>query len=423
MNRIHLLPALLVVALCQAQSGPWIIYNTSNSGLPSNYVRAIVQDGMEYWIGTDAGAARFDGVDWTVYNTQNSGLPHNNVRAILIDGADKWFGTAGGGIARFDGTNWTVFNTLNSMLPFNTVLSMTMDEEGQLWIGSANNPLAPFLGGAARFDKVSSWTIYSSANSGLVYNNVRTINADDLNDVWFGTLAGLSRKQGNNWTTYTTANSPMQCDDVRALVHDPDGGLWIGTYGCGTAGGALEFDGVNWEVYDTTNSSLQFGSVGTIHIDTCGDVWMGNVFLNRFDGTAWTLYDTALFDIPSYNVTLVTEDDQHRIWAGTADGGIAVFDNDCGSIVTGLDPSIIAPSITLAPNPATNLVVLHLNNMGTGRCDLTVFDGMGRRVRSTPNMDGQDITIQRNGLPAGPYSYLLHTQHGEAWMGSFIFEP
>ncbi len=40
------------------------------------------------------GLAKFDGVNWTVYNTSNSGLPSNYVRAIAIDGqGNKWIGT------------------------------------------------------------------------------------------------------------------------------------------------------------------------------------------------------------------------------------------------------------------------------------------------------------------------------------------
>jgi ligand-binding sensor domain-containing protein len=49
---------------------------------------AIDREVMEQkWIGTAGGGlAKFDGVNWTVYNTSNSGLPNNYVRAIAIDG-------------------------------------------------------------------------------------------------------------------------------------------------------------------------------------------------------------------------------------------------------------------------------------------------------------------------------------------------
>jgi ligand-binding sensor domain-containing protein len=64
-----------------SQTREWIIYNTSNSGLPSDYVNAIAIDRQgNKWIATSDGwIAKFDGVNWTVYN---SGLPSNYVWAI-----------------------------------------------------------------------------------------------------------------------------------------------------------------------------------------------------------------------------------------------------------------------------------------------------------------------------------------------------
>ncbi|MCP3925077.1 MAG: two component regulator propeller domain-containing protein, partial [Desulfobacterales bacterium] len=74
------------------------------------------------------GVAQFDGTNWIVYNTSNSGLPDNNITSIAIDiSGNIWFGTING-IAKFNGTNWTVYNTSNSGLPDNNVLSITIDD-------------------------------------------------------------------------------------------------------------------------------------------------------------------------------------------------------------------------------------------------------------------------------------------------------
>jgi hypothetical protein len=42
-------------------------------------------NGLEHW----QGLAKFDGVNWTVYNTSNSGLPWDYVWAIAIDEGGK----------------------------------------------------------------------------------------------------------------------------------------------------------------------------------------------------------------------------------------------------------------------------------------------------------------------------------------------
>ena len=45
------------------------------------------------------GLAKFDGTTWTVYNTSNSGLPDNYVSSIAIDGSgNKWIGTMVAGL-------------------------------------------------------------------------------------------------------------------------------------------------------------------------------------------------------------------------------------------------------------------------------------------------------------------------------------
>ena len=48
--------------------------------------------------------------EWIVYNTSNSGLPDGMVTSLAIDkNGNKWIGT-GEGLAKFDGVNWTVYN-------------------------------------------------------------------------------------------------------------------------------------------------------------------------------------------------------------------------------------------------------------------------------------------------------------------------
>ena len=46
--------------------------------------------------------ARFDGSNWTGYDTSNSGLPDNWVHAVAIDGSDNiWSGTWLGGLGAY----------------------------------------------------------------------------------------------------------------------------------------------------------------------------------------------------------------------------------------------------------------------------------------------------------------------------------
>jgi len=75
-----------------------IIYDTANSGLPSDTINAIEVDRNNVkWIGTDTGVARFDGETWEVFDTENSGLVNDTVYAIAFEPDNTiWFGTENG---------------------------------------------------------------------------------------------------------------------------------------------------------------------------------------------------------------------------------------------------------------------------------------------------------------------------------------
>ena len=81
----------------------WTVYDTSNSGLPENYILCLAADGNgNIWIGSN-NLTKFDGINWTIYNKTNSGLPGRYVSYITIDkDGNKWIGTEGGGLAVFN---------------------------------------------------------------------------------------------------------------------------------------------------------------------------------------------------------------------------------------------------------------------------------------------------------------------------------
>jgi ligand-binding sensor domain-containing protein len=125
----------------------WTTYNTSNSGLTVNEVRAVAIDQSDTkWIGTlQGGLSVYNGSTWSTYNTSNSGLPGNYVTSIVIDSdGAKWIGTYGGGLAKFSGTEWTNYSISNSDLSANYINTLAIDENGTKWIGTKTKGLASF---------------------------------------------------------------------------------------------------------------------------------------------------------------------------------------------------------------------------------------------------------------------------------------
>jgi peptide/nickel transport system permease protein len=210
------------------RSNRWESFTTAD-GLPSDRVFSVWGKGSRpVWVGTDQGAAVYDGKAWTAV-TPADGLAGQEVRAIWGDGLRTfWFGTEAG-LSRLEGEVWTTFTTADG-LPSDRVLALWGDGEGTLWVGTD--------GGLGWFDG-EAWTTYTT-NDGLVSHRINVLYADDAGTMWIGSQDGASAFDGQTWTTYTAA-SGLASDDVRAVWQDTTGTLWVGT-----AGGLNRFDSRPW---------------------------------------------------------------------------------------------------------------------------------------------------------------------------------
>ncbi|KPK33846.1 MAG: hypothetical protein AMJ65_19130, partial [Phycisphaerae bacterium SG8_4] len=228
------------------------------------------------------GLAKFDGENWTVYNTSNSGLPFNFIAALAFDDqGNLWIGT-GGGLAQFDGENWTVYKSYNSGLPYNIVWDLAFDALGNLWIGTVEPVCGSEAGGLAKFDG-QNWTVYNKANSSLTSNDVWDLLLDAQGNLWVGhgddylpAGGGLAKFDGENWTVYHTSNSPLTWHMVTSLALDAQQNLWMGMCSAHTTtGGVARFDGENWQVYNEWNSGLPHITATGLAFDEQGSAWIG----------------------------------------------------------------------------------------------------------------------------------------------------
>jgi len=164
----------------------WVLYNQSNSGLPTDRIFNISIDNQgNKWIGTNSGFVKYDDSVWVIYDLSNSlWNPGNTFLSMATDPAGvKWF-AAPGGLFRFDDTTWTVFNKTNTPLIENDYRSIAFDHNGTLWLGTGGSGLWKYDG--------LSWTRYYHFNSGLPQNTVQSIAIDDNNNKWIGTREGLA---------------------------------------------------------------------------------------------------------------------------------------------------------------------------------------------------------------------------------------
>jgi serine/threonine protein kinase/ligand-binding sensor domain-containing protein len=304
---------------------------TDQSGLPQNSLTAVVTDHDGFlWVGTQDGAARFDGRTWTTVNMPER-ITSNWIRAILVrKNGDLWFGTESGGIFVYSkGSFIAHYRKGSDNFPVNSVYDLVETEENgrtQIWA-------ATFGGGLGKFED-EKWVFFNRQNSGLPDDGTRcllaTRDSDNTQIVWVGTLNGLARFQNGSWKIYGTAEG-LPDPQVRCLYEtESETGeriLWIGMYKGGL--GTLRHGVFRWEAATIGGASFIRTIYQTLGPQREKILWVGTnsgglAFLQN--GT-WTIYNLASGVLPNNEVTCLLEtkvgNGPQLLWVGTNSGGLA----------------------------------------------------------------------------------------------------
>ena len=226
------------VGLSQFKSGvsvtdPGIFNNyTSNEGLPFNDIKSTLYDHSgNLWIGTEgAGASKFDGKTFTNYSSGQ--LVDGTITHIKEDDeGSKWFATYYG-VSRLDNRSVTDFTTNNGLLS-NVVISLFKDNAGDMWFGTLFGGVVKYhLSEKPDFKNAAypaneTFTIYTD-KEGLSNNSVLSIHQDQFGNMWFGTLDGLNRFDGECFA-YFTKNEGLSSNAIMSIADNGKSRLLIGT--------------------------------------------------------------------------------------------------------------------------------------------------------------------------------------------------
>jgi serine/threonine protein kinase/ligand-binding sensor domain-containing protein len=305
---------------------------TDTDGLPQNSIMAMTSDANGYlWIGTQDGAARYDGYQWHRINMPGAGTS-NWVRALLQSRDGRmWFGTHASGLFAWqDGQFVGHYQSGQAGFPHDMVTALAeVPETGggaTLWAGTP--------GGLARFDG-QRWQTFNQSNAGLPSDEVRTLLATERGGqplLWVATSRGLVEWQdGQVQRLHSTTTEAMPADDIRALgeVREPDGTrtLWAGFANHGVA----TYRNGQWQVVrEDFGGTKQIRSLAvTYQPDGTATVWVGTNGggLAACQNGNWTLYNTDTRVIPNSEVTSIYEtrtgNGPPLLWVGTNSGGLA----------------------------------------------------------------------------------------------------
>jgi ligand-binding sensor domain-containing protein len=222
---------------------------TTRDGLANNRVTNIYEDKTgNIWFGTEYGASRYDGKSFQNTRMKEGPPPsssdsvhvsevdwkHNDVNAISEDKTGKlWFATRGDARV-YDGKTFTTITTPDGK-PFTNVRSIIKDKKGNIWLGGNDglwrydgstftNFTQKFVGYIYEDKKGNIWTSSEGANARVwvlsrydeksLSDKKPTVTEiaakpmifgileDDKGNIWFGSVDGVYRYDGNTTTDF-----------------------------------------------------------------------------------------------------------------------------------------------------------------------------------------------------------------------------
>ncbi|WP_200976435.1 hybrid sensor histidine kinase/response regulator transcription factor [Echinicola sp. 20G] len=318
-----------------------------SNGIASNDIRSIFKDKFGgFWVGTFRGLNHYSQEGkWSKYvasEEASDALRHNSVKSIFQDSKGSiWIGTYYGGVHVFDldiswFNNHTYSPYINS-ISHNVVSSIEETDKGNLWIGTEGGGLN-FLD---RNSGIFSQFIHQDDNpKSLSHNNVKSLYQDRSGNLWVGTYSGGLNLLKNGKSSFEhfmnqeEDSLSLSSDNVYAIDEDQQGNLWLGTFG----GGVNMMGKGNWGkfVHYNTNKKgiyhLSSREVRTLIVDTKDRVWVGTedgLNLREREGDPFQVFHfepNVQGSLSGDVVVSLLEDSRHRIWIGTFNTGLNLYD-------------------------------------------------------------------------------------------------
>ncbi len=303
------------------------------------------------------------------------------------------------------------------------VRSLAIDPaSNSLWVGSSTGVLEIDL-------KTNQVMNTFTREHGLANEYVFAIYVDSQGYKWFGTNAGgASRYKDGKWDVYFPMHG-LADYWIYSFIEQQDGPLWIGTWA-----GANSVDLATME-FKTYLTELINEWVYALDIDSTNRVWFGTEGgISMYDGESWrewshedglgaanvnqlppsantglgtrSRHDLSVLEQgkqtynPSYVFSLIVDDRDDTVWAGTWGGGVGHYDGKAWSNFTTEDG--LAGNIVYSIAQSGDGVVWFGTDNGLSR-----YDG-----KSWVNYDTHTGLLDNN-----VYA-IVTTAAGELWVGT-----
>lgn len=188
-------------------------------------VRAIAYDkNKTMWFGTSGKGLTSINVKndiYKTYTTQNSDLASDRIMSLLFDANDLWIGHQGEGLQILEASgNFKTIDKLKS----ETIWKIYKNNTNQFWLCTRDQGLILYEKNKGIVNQ------FTTENSGLTSNNIRTVEKGNLDDIWIGTENnGLFLLNTQKQTIDAVKEIP---DKIKSLLFK-NNILYVGTNGNG----------------------------------------------------------------------------------------------------------------------------------------------------------------------------------------------
>ncbi len=281
---------------------------------------------------------------------------------------------------------FTNFNIADG-LPQNYVLATTVDHEGNIWFAT--------LAGVSKYNG-TSFTNYTTGN-GLISDFTNGLFVDSKKNIWISSFFGISIYNGKyfiNPSIDTAFNNGS--GEARNFTEDSNGAIWFGS-----TNGLYQYKNDQYKKF-TTADGLADSTINNIIKDKDGNLLIStNKGVSVFNGQSFTPY-TKIAMKEGKSPYLVYCDKNGNIWFDDRAGGLGKFDGTSTKIFTAADGYTNGRILNqLTEDKQGNIWIAN------GTVGLTKFDGNNFLEYST-----------KSGLPSGNIMALTADELGNIWVGT-----
>ena len=331
--------------------------DTPRGRISNNYILSLFADKIgNIWIGTDNGGLnRLNTLTGLInyFKTEEGneyGINSNSIWSLFGDEEDRlWIGTYNKGINVID-EKFRKFESIQKIrtaeksLNNNDVMGFTEDDRGNVWIATNGGGICRFDPGNHQFNRL----VFNNNNHAYLSNNaVQDILYDSNDNLWIGTWSGgIDRlnRDGIKIRNYRLVNSiGAENNNVFTLYQDPQGNIWAGTAG----NGLFLYDKKADEFFPFTCGNepdliSNISYVTALLTDAEHNLWIGTLYglvlLKKQNNQLYQCVDFLHSDNPSSLssnvVECIFEDHKGRLWIGTSDKGLNLFNKQDSSFTS-----------------------------------------------------------------------------------------